>query len=290
MLGVAACGDDGTTQVDSAPIDEPPQVDGPAAPCNLDAPFGAPTTIMGLTGANPMQYGAHLSPDRLRIYITRGMPGTATQSLFVGSRATTSDGFFTITPLSIANPGNMPMARAVLSEDELRVYFTNTSTIMTSSRASTSDMFPAGTMMTELGTSGAGLTPHISRDGLALHFARIVSGNANLFVSTRTATDQAFGQGTLIAELSTDGYEEAPVTSDDGLEIFFMRVPTSSPGGVFRATRATPTGAFGAATEVTELGAGQLSPSWLSPDRCQLLFTRLDGAAPQIYLATRPAS
>lgn len=284
---MAACGDDGNTQVDSAPIDSEPQMDAPP-PCNVDAPFGAPATIMGLTGTNPMQYGAHLSADGLRIYITRGTPSTATQSLFLGTRATTADGFFTIGPLSITNPSNMPMAWPTLSEDELTIYFQTTSTLMTATRAGMNDMFPQPTMMTELGTSGAGLTPHISRDGLTLHYARIAAGNANLYVATRTGTDQPFGAGAQIAEISSDGYEEAPVMSDDGLEIFFMRIPNGGSGGMFRATRTTASGAFGTPAAVTELGTGNLSPSWLSPDRCRLLFTKLDGAPPQIYLATRP--
>jgi hypothetical protein len=287
VLLVAACGDDGNTQVDSAPIDSEPQMDAPP-PCNVDAPFGAPATIMGLTGTNPMQYGGHLSADGLRIYITRGTPGTGTQSLFMGTRATTNDGFFTIGPLSIMNTGNMPMAWPMLSEDELTIYFHTTSSIMTSTRAGMSDMFPAPTMMTELGTSGAGMTPHLSRDGLTLQYARIVAGNANIFVSTRTGTDQPFGQGTVIGELSTDGYEEGPVMSDDGLEVFFMRVPDGGTGSMFRATRGSASGAFDAPAAVAELGTGNLSPSWLSPDRCRLLFTKLDGAAPQIFLATRP--
>ncbi len=257
-------------------------------PCNLEAPFTAPATIMGLTTTNPMQFGGHLSADSLRIYITRGVPGTGDQALFMGTRATPSDGFFTIAPLSIENIGNMPMAWPMLSEDELTIYFQTTSTIMTSTRAGMNDMFPAPRMMTELGTSGAGMTPRVSRDGLTLHFARIAAGNANLFVSTRAATDQPFGAGTLIAELSSDDYEEAPVVSDDGLEVFFARVPGRAAGSMLRATRASVSDPFGAPTAVAELGTGTLSPSWLAPDRCTLLYTKLDGAAPQIYLAQRP--
>jgi hypothetical protein len=284
---VAACGDDGNTQVDAPPEDAEPPMDAPL-PCNVEAPFGAPTTIMGLTGTGAnATYGAHLSADELRIYVTRGTPGTATQSMFLGTRAAT-DGFFTIGPLSIMNPGNMPMAWPMLSEDERTIYFHTTSTVMSATRDAATDMFPAPAAMAELGTSGAGMTPRLSRDGLKLHFARIVSGNAGLFVATRDATTDPFGTGTLIAELSTDGYEEAPVVSDDGLEVFFARVPNGSAGAVYRATRGSTSAAFGTPAVVTELGTGQLSPSWLSPDRCRLLFTKLDGASPQIFLATRP--
>ncbi|MFN0250503.1 MAG: hypothetical protein ACKV2T_26720 [Kofleriaceae bacterium] len=284
---VAACGDDGNTQVDAPPIDSEPQMDAPL-PCNVDAPFGAPTTIMGLTGTGvSATYGGHLSADRLRMYVTRGMPGTATQAMFVATRPT-ADGFFTVAPLSIMNPGNMPMAWPMLSEDELTIYFQTTSTIMTATRAALTDTFPTAVALADLGAGGAGMTPRLSRDGLSLHFGRIVSGNAGLFVATRAATTDAFGAGTMIAELASDGYEEGPVVSDDGLEMLFMRVPNGSAGAVYRATRTSASGAFGTPVAVAELGTGNLSPSWISPDRCQLLFSRLDGASPQIFLATRP--
>jgi hypothetical protein len=272
LMAAAGCGDDGNPAVDAAP-DTPVDMAVDPGPCDLTAPFGTPVPVAGLTGAGTSSYGGWLSADELRIYFTRGQPGTGTQSMFTATRSAATDAFSNAGPLGIMNPSNLAMAWPMVSDDELTIYFHTTSTVMRATRAAMLDTFGIPEVMTELGVSGAGMTPHASHDGLSLQFGRIVTGNAELFT-----------------ELSTTGYEESPVTSDDGLEVFFMRIPTGMTGGLYRAIRTSTSGPFAPPAQVAELGNGSLSPSWLSPDRCRLLFTKLDGTAPQILMAQRPAN
>jgi hypothetical protein len=87
------------------------------------------------------------------------------------------------------------------------------------------------------------------------------------------------------------------VLSADGLEIFFASTRGQSGAAarndIWHAVRSTTADGFGAPTRVAELSADATEdfPTWLSPDRCTLMFSsdRPGGnGGLDIWMATRP--
>lgn len=143
-------------------------------------------------------------------------------------------------------------------------------------------------------TLGEG-TPHLSADGLTMHFNRYVSGtNWEIWSATRATPTSAWNAPVIESALNdptaTDG---ETFLRADGLEIFFS---SSRPGtlgafDVMRATRATTSSPWSAPAFVTELNTPQQNGAVsLTQDGLTLFMLSatptLNNA--QIYTATRP--
>ncbi len=100
-------------------------------------------------------------------------------------------------------------------------------------RASPSAAFDEPAPVTELNTDGYNGSPAISGDGLSLLFASGRAGGSgnDLYLATRAARDEPFGQPLLIAELSSPDNDEDPRLSPSGDEIFFA---SDRDGDVYR--------------------------------------------------------
>jgi len=137
--------------------------------------------------------------------------------------------------------------------------------------------------------SSDGQTPgSLDPDGLTLYFSRLkrqATVNNDLYFAARGTVGQAFGEPTLIDELSTDDDEVEPEISSSGLEIFYRF--TSNPLDIFSsiqtATRTSATGTFGAAVPT---GFHGFSPA-LSGDGLALYFLDVQGGT--VLRATRAA-
>ncbi len=106
-------------------------------------------------------------------------------------------------------------------------------------RASQGAAFDEPAPVTELNTEGYNGSPAISGDGLSVLFASgRVAGNGNdLYVATRDARDEPFGEPQPIAELSSADNEEDPRLSPAGDEIFFASDRDGGPYRIWHALR-----------------------------------------------------
>lgn len=123
--------------------------------------------------------------------------------------------------------------------------------------------------------------------------SKLTSADYNILRTSRTARNRPFSTPVEVSELNEDRWDATPVLSKDGLEIFFGSTRTHSPYDIFHATRASRDATFEAPTEVIGLSSSSSDeyPNWLSPDRCQLMFSsdRAGGMGSyDIWIATRP--
>lgn len=186
--------------------------------------------------------------------------------------------------------------RPVLTADGLTLFMQVSGNgdydIRVSTRASAAAAFSAPEPVAVINSSAYDTEPWISEDGLVIYFVSRRDGNDDIFKASRASVGSAFGAPVPVGELNTDAIDYAPALSKDGLEIFFGST-RQSVGDIFHATRSTINDGFGAPRVVEEL-SGPVSfehPSWVSADRCQLMFTsdRAGGSGRvDIWIATRP--
>jgi len=147
-----------------------------------------------------------------------------------------------------------------------------------------------------LNSPAADTGPHLSLDGLTLHFASFRSSNWEIYSSTRTAIGQPWGPPVLEPVLGGTTVEDQPFLDATGLEIWFSS--TNRPGGtgssdILRATRATPTSPWNTPTFVTEINstAAESAPS-LTADGLEVFLLSTGWGNPagtnnQVFTASR---
>lgn len=131
----------------------------------------------------------------------------------------------------------------------------------------------------------------VSEDGKTLIIDRYLANLNDLFIARRSSVDLPFGTAVAIDELNTAAQDSTGVLLRGGLEIYFSsgREPTPF-SGVWRASRATADGVFGAATQVEELNAGgDASEQTLTSDGLLIYFTsaRSGSSSADVWFAER---
>lgn len=141
---------------------------------------------------------------------------------------------------------------------------------------------------TALFSGGGDDDPTLTGDLLELYFNR----NADIYMSTRTAVDQAWATPTLVSALSTTSNETTPEITYDGLTIF---VASGRPGGagaddIFFATRASRTAQWGPMMRVAELCTPyEDAASAPAEDLETIVWISNPTGQADIYIATRTA-
>jgi len=140
--------------------------------------------------------------------------------------------------------------------------------------------------------------PWINPDATEMYFASDRPGSTgfDIYRTTRSSPTGTFDTPAMLPELASSGVDDAPVVSADGLELFFASNRSPMSGGrndIYHATRASTADGFSAISEVSELStnASEDFPTWLSPDRCTLMYTSdVAGGSGgyDIWIATRP--
>lgn len=112
--------------------------------------------------------------------------------------------------------------------------------------------------LTELNSVGYEFDPHLSRDGLTLHFGSDRGGTSDVYVAQRTTTTARFVDTTLDPVSTVLHSENALFITADGLEAYFSWTIALSPTGadLYVMTRASPADAFGPPVELTALNSG----------------------------------
>lgn len=133
--------------------------------------------------------------------------------------------------------------------------------------------------------------PYVLPSGNAMYLASDLAGNPGLYRSVKV--NGAFSTPTLVpgVNLDTPAVENNPVVTPDELTLFFG---STRPGGtgdydIYEARRAHVADGFGAPVALTGLNTpGAEGPNWISPDGCNLYFTRAEPSVGyQLYMASR---
>lgn len=151
-----------------------------------------------------------------------------------------------------------------------------------------------------LNTSSSESGPSLSLDGMTLHFSSSISGNWEIYSTTRTGLGQPWAPPTLVAGVSDPlSVDDQPFMTADGLQLWFGS--TNRPGGagssdIMVSTRPNAQAPWGPPTFVTELNSvgADSSPS-LTGDGLEVYFLSTGWGNPSgnnnsIFRATRTST
>jgi hypothetical protein len=130
--------------------------------------------------------------------------------------------------------------------------------------------------------------PSATGDLLELYFDR----GADIWVTKRATTADAWAPPAIVAELSTAENETTPEVTYDGLTLFFAATRAGGLGGrdVWVSTRPSRAAAWGIPVPVTELNTAATEAATASTDSLAMVMETDRGApglAIDVYLATR---
>lgn len=295
--------DSGVDASVDAPVDAPPDVftfDAGPARCNRSAPFGTPVLVPGLDSAS-VEGGARLTPDELKVYFSSDRSEGAFQysNIFVAERATREGTFgnVTVVPVLNDNPDASNDYAPTISGDGLSFYFTRQpmlGELFGTKRTSTTLTFEAPQRIAFAASQNV-FGAFISQSGERVYYVRrsTTLSDDKIYVADHLANNSLGAESALDEINAGGGVNTAPVLSPDERTIYFATNRSPSLGGldVYRATRSTPTGAFGAAQHMAEVSSAVADyPSWVSADDCTLyLHGKLQGHPDEgIFVANRP--
>jgi len=272
------------------------------APCMLGR-FGPPQLVPNVNAVGAMldDWSAAITPDDLSIYFyTFRDPLPPAPDVWVARRTDPNAPFDAPTLMSDVSSVKNDVSPRV-SADELTMVFASDRTgtlglldIFEATRASKADPFGTAVNLTALNSATDEATLWLSPDGLRIVFSSNRGTSIDLFAAERATRTSEFGVPQIIAGVSTSDAELAPWLTADELEIYFSSLRPSGLGGydIWHASRSTPTSAWGAVENVSELSSAldDYAPS-LSSDGRRLYFNYrtnlLGGADANIYVAER---
>ena len=258
--------------------------------------FGTPIALTSLNTSADEEH-ADLTADERTIYFSSTRPGGAGGfDLYQATRSSTSAQFDNVMPIPGVNTaGNERVPRMAANGLSM---FAMTATaaapglrISLATRANVTVAFTGLRVVGSVNNATNTVDPHLLPSGNVLYLASDLAGNLDLYRSVKV--NGAFSTPTLVSgvTLDTPAVENNPVVTPDELTLFFG---STRPGGtgdydIYEARRAAVADGFGAPVELKALNsAGADVPTWISPDGCNLYFTRQEpGAGYQLYVATR---
>jgi hypothetical protein len=260
------------------------------------AAFGKPSALMSLdTGAD--EEHADLSADELTIYFssTRG-GGAGGFDIYQATRGSTAEPFGNVMPVQgINTAGDERTPR--MTGNGLSMYAMIAASsfpglhIALATRPNVTVAFSAMRTVANINNATNTADPYLLPSGNAMYLASDLAGNLGLYRSVKV--NGAFTTPTPVpgVDLDTPAVENNPVVTPDELTLFFG---STRPGGtgdfdIYEARRAHVADGFGAPIELKGLDtAGADVPNWISPDGCNLYFTRSEpNVGYQLYMASR---
>ena len=260
---------------------------GDAQACDPTAPFGAPVLIPELADPTFDESSLRLLPDELSGYYWRGNVGA--RDIYLATRPTPTEPFtLSVVPgLDSATDELDPAPSSDGTFMVLRLEL-NPSDLFIATR-NAPDSFTTPTALTTVNiAANHDRQPFLPIGRDELFFSSTRSGFGDIYVSTRNGT--SFSAPTLVGELASTMDDGDPIVTPDGLTIYFRsnRPSVLDNYNIFRATRSTPTEAFGAATYIDNINTpANDNPSWISPDDCRLYMSSDIAGTFDVYVATR---
>jgi Tol biopolymer transport system component len=248
-------------------------------PTSVVRPFGAPTPLGAGVNSPKHESDPCLSPDEKELFFARG------GEIWRSARPTDEGAFPTATPVAELN--EVYESGPTLSYDARTIYFhstrlqvlQDTDDLWSASRPHAGATFDTPKRLEAPNTTDSReVDPTVSGDGLTLIFSSNRPGGMgkyDLWVSTRSSSNQPFPSATPLAQVNSSDQEWEPDLTADGLHLYFS---SDRPGGkgdtdIWRADRSSPTGKFSAPVNVTEVNSPyQEDGPAISPDGRRLLF------------------
>jgi Tol biopolymer transport system component len=298
LLACGACGSVSDKNMDAAVTIDSPMIDAAVdmatGPCNVNGPFQAPVLVPGVNGPTNDRWGS-MSSDELTIYFSDQPATGLDRNLYTATRTSPTGTFATPTLLGGVNTTNLEEHPSVTADGLMLVAesnaFGNGTEVVVATRASTASNFGTLSVVAAVNTASAETDPWISADGLTLMFASNRTGAVHrIYRTTRASIGMTFAAPTEVTELTDAAATAGPVLSADGLEILFysLRAGGTSGQDIWRATRTSPTGTFGTPQIVAELNTDSPDlPSWISADRCRVIFASSRLGTFDLYIAER---
>lgn len=201
------------------------------------ADFDAATALANVNDAANCDKWPVLRADGLELFWDRAsMTSVTGSSVYRATRTSTTADFGTPQKIDVAT--DMFHAGHTLSGDGLTMLYEQSAmpgtaiSVYETKRASTSDVFAAGTVRTDL-TSLAAAGLSLSPDGRYL-----VTVEAQTFqLQVRIASGDTFGAPTSIAEINAAAFDAQPSITPDGRTLYFSRRNTSNVYDIWSATR-----------------------------------------------------
>jgi hypothetical protein len=253
--------------------------------------FGTAVPLVELQNGQQLADDPMLTLDELTIVYTLEGIGTNGCDIYIATRSSISMPFGM--PLALPGAINGPDCDATpaLSGDQLSLLYGQSVAefqLLESTRATTSDAWPAGQVITAVSSPAADIGPVMTADGLRLAFYSLRNGNMDLWESTRATRQSAWATPVEISELSTLNDEDSPHLSPDGLTIWFVSNAGTS-FDIYTATRPALNMPFGSPSRLDELASSfDEDDPWVSSDGHRIYFARYSAAnTGQIMMAAR---
>jgi hypothetical protein len=261
VLVICACGEVASTSshfdgsVDSSGSDSGSDIDAVA----VLGPWSTPARIDSLSMLGYVDHYPSVRGDGLELYFASNRDGN-TQDIFVSTRVSTTKPWGAPTYVAAFEGGSTETGPDI-SDDGRTIWFSravpNTTTgfdVYTASRPSPTSSWGTSTLVTELSTVDAELSPHVSSDGLTLYFTRGASPNLDVHVATRSSKTVPWQNVKTLARFNSTANDNDVTTTGDGLEAIFESDRTGQLE-LFSSTR-TVDGAWSVPHRITEVTGG----------------------------------
>lgn len=251
-------------------------------------PFGTPAPVADINTTSA-EDDPSLTADGLELYFNSNRPGgTGGNDMWVATRAAIGDPWGTPRAISELNTTGDD-ATPVVSHDGLTLYWAapgagGAKDLYVATRPDRASSWSGKQRIVELASAADEAGPAITRDALALYFARDPSGTDDIYVATRAAVGDSWGAPAAVVELNAAGVLDSEPSVNDTDTFVIWYSARSGNNDLWSARRASPAQPWGTATPLAELNtAAAESDPWLSPDERVLYFARDN----DLFVATR---
>jgi len=239
---------------------------------------------------------ARLNPDELTIFFASDRSGgSGSNDIYSATRTSRTASFGTPQLVAGVNTSSNDAFPSVTS-NALNLFLESsgpgTYDVYVATRTSTAAQFSTPSLVPNVDSNLGDGQPHILADGSALYFVsfRPGVGDADIYRSSFQAGQ--FTAPVIVSTINTPSPEYVPTPTSDELAIYFASnradAPSKGSFDIWMAKRASRSADFDPPVNVQELNTANLEePSWISPDKCRLYFTRFGATGYKIFVASR---
>jgi Tol biopolymer transport system component len=263
LLAAAACGRVGFAPVsDSGAAIDASLADTNSAACASWGPFAAPIHVAELGSPTADDWDPSLTADGLLIVLYTIRPGGLGDfDLYAATRSSAQAPFepplVHLTEVSSSANDNSPH----ISPDGLTIVFASqrpgglgNNDLWHATRSDRTAPFGVPTHLGAINSPAGDTSPWLSEDGLRLYFSsdRIPAASQEIYVTSRSSVQDAFGPPVRLTELSSNANERSVTLSADELEVFFSSDRLGN-FEIYTASRASLASPFSTPRLVAEL-------------------------------------
>jgi Tol biopolymer transport system component len=168
--------------------------------------------------------------------------GSGGRDIYLASRGSATGQYQSVSEQTVLNAGGDD-SRCFLMPGALTVYFesdrSGAGDIYRASRGGLALPFGTPTLVSELATSAEEGYPVVSPDQLVIYFARMASGNLDVWRASRASTNDPFGAAIKVTELATPNDDIPTWISADLCRLYMMSDRSGGSGNldIYVATR-----------------------------------------------------